>query len=321
MFDAIAIGELLADIASTGVNDAGFPIMNANPGGAPANFLAALASFNMKTAMIANVGDDSFGTLLIDALKKAGVSAKGVTRDADAFTTLAFVNIASNGERSFSFARKPGADTRVRFTDDVKAMIDETKLLHFGSLSLTDEPAKSATKAAVEYAKSRGRLISFDPNLRAPLWRDLSDAKREMLYGMKNADIIKLSDEEASFLFEVSPQDAAELLINEYGTGLVLVTLGGDGCIYKNKYAAGRVKAIKPNMPVTDTTGAGDIFFGSAVCGVLSSKKPPCELNDTELQTICRFACAVAGISVTRRGGISSVPSIGEVKELLEAIT
>ncbi len=321
MFDVIAIGELLADIASVGVNDAGFPIMESNPGGAPANFLSALASFNMQTAMIANVGEDSFGALLTDALKRAGISVRGVTRDADAFTTLAFVNIDKNGERSFSFARKPGADTRVRFTDEVKAMIAQARLLHFGSLSLTDEPARGATKKAVEYAKSCGKLISFDPNLRAPLWQDLINAKREMLYGMKNADIIKLSDEEARFLFEKSPLDAAELLVNEYGAKLVFVTLGGDGCIYKNKNAVGRAKAIKPDMPVADTTGAGDIFFGSAIYGVLSSEKAPCELNDAELQAICRFACAAAGISVTRRGGLSSVPGMSEVKELLEALT
>lgn len=318
MFDAIAIGELLVDIASTGINDAGFPIMESNPGGAPANFLAALASFDMKTAIIANVGDDGFGTLLTGALKKAGISARGVTRDEDAFTTLAFVTIDKNGERSFSFARKPGADTRVRFTNDMSAMIDETRLLHFGSLSLTDEPARTATKKAVEYAKNKGKLISFDPNLRAPLWRDLSAAKREMLYGMQNADIVKLSDEEARFLFEASSRDAAELLIGEYGVSLVFVTLGSEGCIYKNKNAAGRVNAKKPDKPVADTTGAGDIFFGSAIYGVLSSHKAPCELNGAELEAICRFACAAAGISVTRHGGITSVPDINEVKGLLE---
>lgn len=317
MLDVIAIGELLADIAFTGENDSGFPIMEANPGGAPANYLAALSAFGLKTAMLANVGNDTFGTLLTGALTKAGISTEGITRDNDAFTTLAFVQIDKNGERSFSFARKPGADTRIRLDAKGMSLIDAARLLHFGSLSLTDEPARSATMEAVAYARSKGKLVSFDPNLRAPLWGDLACAKDAMLYGMQNADIVKLSDDEAVFLFDMQLEACIQTLLNEYGVKLVFLTLGKNGCVYGNKKAYGHVDAIKPKLPVVDTTGAGDIFFGSAIYGVLSYNRAPESLDDTELRRLTKYACAAAGISITKRGGITSVPCIEQVNALI----
>ena len=312
MYDVVALGELLIDFTCTATDADGYPTMAAHPGGAPANFLAALAKFGAKAAMIGKVGADAFGRLLCGTLAQAGIGTEGMVMADDVFTTLAFVTLDASGDREFSFSRKPGADTQLRWEEVNKKLIDETKILHFGTLSLTDEPARSATYAAVDYAKQAGKLVTFDPNLRKPLWRDLADAKREMLWGLSVADVVKISDEEVEFLWGITPQEGAEKILRETGVQLVFVTCGKDGCWYQNRQAAGHADSLA-GVQVKDTTGAGDIFGGSAVYQLLQTGKAPEDLTDAELARITRFACVSAGLSTTRAGGISSVPELADV--------
>lgn len=313
MYDVAALGELLIDFTCLSTDTDGYPTMAAHPGGAPANYLAALTKFGAKTAMIGKVGSDAFGRLLIKTLKGAGIDTRGMLVSDDVFTTLAFVTLDDSGDREFSFARKPGADTQLRFDEIDLSVIDASKVLHFGTLSMTNEPARDATYKAVEYAAGHGKLISFDPNLRKPLWDDLDEAKRQMLWGLKHADIVKISDEETEFLFGIAPEEAAKRIIDSFGVRLVYVTCGAEGCFYRTKTASGFVKALS-GIAVKDTTGAGDIFGGSAMYGLLRAGGVPEKLTAEELENIVSFACASAGLSTTKAGGISSVPELGEVK-------
>ena len=307
MIDVIALGELLIDFTCKSTDADGYPTMEAHPGGAPANFLAALTKYGHETALLGKVGNDAFGKILTQTLQKAGIGTSGLIMDEDVFTTLAFVTLDETGDREFSFARKPGADTMIRFEELDLSLIDQAKAFHFGTLSLTGEPARTATQKAVAYAKAAGKLITYDPNLRKPLWKDLEEAKEQLLWGLYQADVVKISDEEVEFLFGLNPQQGAEKLLQEFGVKLVFVTCGPDGCWFQNAKACGHVDSLK-NIKVVDTTGAGDIFGGSAVHGVLNAAKAPEELEEEELRKIVRFACTAAGLSTTKPGGISSVP-------------
>lgn len=317
MFDVVALGELLIDFTCLSVDETGYPTLAAHPGGAPANFLAALSSFGAKTALIGKVGQDAFGQMLTRTLTDAGISTAGLVAAEDVFTTLAFVILDDQGNREFSFARKPGADTRLTAEEVDLSLLDQTRVFHFGTLSLTDEPARSATRRAVEHARSRGALITFDPNLRRPLWHSLEDAKEQMIWGLRQADVVKISDEEVRFLFGLAPEEGAEYLQRELGIPLVFVTCGAEGCFFRNARAQGREPSL-PGVHVVDTTGAGDIFGGSAVWKLLRIGKEPGALNEGELREVVRFACTAAGLSTTRHGGISSIPTLTEVEAALE---
>lgn len=314
--DVVAIGELLIDFTCKSADGEGYPTMEAHPGGAPANFLAALNRYGYRTAMLGKVGNDTFGRLLMGTLQKAGIETRGMVVSNDVFTTLAFVTLDGQGDREFSFARKPGADTQITFEEIDLSLIDEARVLHFGTLSLTDEPARTATYKAVEYAKSRGKLITYDPNLRKPLWRSMDEAKTQMLWGLRHADVVKISDEEVEFLFGLSPETGAEHILANFGVKLVFVTCGAKGCFFRNPVAAGYVPALS-GISVVDTTGAGDIFGGSAVAQLLKQEKAPEELNEDQLGQIAGFACAAAGLSATKPGGISSVPDLETVLQTL----
>ena len=314
MIDVVALGELLIDFACLNTDADGYPTMAAHPGGAPANFLAALTKFGAKTALMGKVGTDAFGKLLTGTLEKAGIETRGLIATDDVFTTLAFVTFDEHGDREFSFSRKPGADTCISFEELDLSLIDEAKVFHFGTLSLTDEPAKTATYNAVEYAKSKGKLITYDPNLRKPLWKDLETAKEQLIWGLGQADVVKISDEEVEFLFGLGVEEGAQYILDNFGVKLVFVTCGADGCFFKNAVAEGKVPSLK-NINVIDTCGAGDIFGGSAVWKVLQTGKAPETLNEEELRDVVTFACTSAGISTTRSGGISSVPEYAEVVE------
>ncbi len=316
MIDVVALGELLIDFACVSTDEAGYPTMAAHPGGAPANFLAALSKFGAKTALIGKVGQDAFGDMLTATLKNAGIETRGLISDPEVFTTLAFVTLDENGDRSFSFARKPGADTHLRFEEIDLSLIDEAKVFHFGTLSLTDEPARSATYRAVEYSKSKGKLITYDPNLRKPLWKDLKEAKKQLLWGLSQADVVKISDEEVEFLFGLGVEDGAKHILETYPVKLVFVTCGADGCYFKNGKTEGHVPSLQ-GIAVKDTTGAGDIFGGSAVWKLLQIGLPPEALEKAQLEDIVRFACVSAGLSTTKMGGISSVPELTEIQEKL----
>ena len=315
MLDVTALGELLIDFAPAGIDENGYPLLAAKPGGAPPNYLAALSAYGSRTALLSKVGADAFGDLLISTLKKIGVETRGVIRDPSVFTTLAFVTLDEGGERSFSFARKPGADTCLR-TDEVDlSLIDNAKAFHFGTLSLTGGPARQTTQAAVAYAKSRNKLITFDPNLRASLWDSLDEAKTQILWGLAQADVVKISDDEVSFLWNCDEFGGAGKLLDSYGVRLAMVTLGAKGAYLANRKAAASVgcPAVKP----VDTTGAGDIFGGGAVSRILKLGKDPGGLDEGELIQIATFAVTAASLSTLKTGGVPSVPREDEVMATL----
>ena len=307
MKDVVAIGELLIDFAPVSTDDAGYPTLKAQPGGAPGNFLAALQKYGCTTALMGKVGEDAFGNLLVNTLDTLGISTKGIVKDSSVFTTLAFVTLDATGNREFSFARKPGADTRLRVEELDTALLDSCKVLHFGTLSLTGEPARSATKAAVAYAKEHGKLISFDPNLRKPLWPNDEVAKEQIEWSLHQADIVKISDEEIEFLWGISPEEGAQKLLREYGVRLVYATLGPKGCHFANAQGYGKV----------DTTGAGDIFGGSAMSQFLRLNKAPEELTVEEMRAVTRFACCAASLSTQTHGGIVSVVPEADVRKIV----
>ena len=305
-YDVIALGELLIDFASRSVDEKGYPTMAAFPGGAPANFLAALTKYGYRTGLVGKVGEDTFGKLLVGTVKDAGIETKGIVMDSNVFTTLAFVTFSPDGDRSFSFARKPGADTQLAWEEVDQSLIDEAKVFHFGTLSLTDEPVRTTTQKCVAYAKEQGKLITCDPNLRKPLWRSEEEAKEQILWSLHQADVVKISDDEVDFLWGCTPEEGADKLLKEYGVSLAMVTLGPKGCLLKTAGAACQV--VSPKVHPVDTTGAGDIFGGSAVSRLLDLNKPIAELTNEDLHFIGSFASTAASLSTEHPGGIPSIP-------------
>ena len=284
MYDVIALGELLVDLAERSKDEAGYPTLAANPGGAPGNFLAALSAYGKKTAFLAKVGDDTFGRLLVGTMQRAGIDGRGIRIDPDTFTTLAFVTFDAHGDRSFAFARKPGADTQLRW----------------------DEIDPSATQSAVAYARAHGKLVTYDPNYRPPLWKTEQEAKEQILWGLRQADLVKISDEEVQFLWGCSPEQGAERVL-ALGAKLVMVTLGPKGCFLKNAQAEYRCGC--PQVRTVDTTGAGDIFGGSAVSRFLELGKTPVQLTPEDLAYMARYASAAASLSTEKSGAIPSIPA------------
>ena len=315
MIDVVALGELLIDFAAKSTDEAGYPTMAANPGGAPGNFLAALNAYGKKTAFLGKVGNDTFGQLLLGTMKKAGIETKGIVADDSVFTTLAFVTFDKSGDRSFSFARKPGADTQLRWEEVDTTLIDEAKVFHFGTLSLTNEPVRTATQKAVAYAKEKGKLVTCDPNLRLPLWPSEDAAKEQMLWSLHQADVVKISDNEVEFLWNCTPEEGADKLLRAFGVSLAMVTLGPDGCLLKTKNAAFRASC--PKVHPIDTTGAGDIFGGSAVARLLELDKPISALTADDLAYIGCFAATAASLSTEAVGGIPSIPDAEAVKQAM----
>ena len=315
MIDVVALGELLIDFATVSTDADGYPTMAAHPGGAPANFLAALTKYGYGTALLGKVGTDTFGKLLIGTMQKAGIETRGLVQTDDVFTTLAFVTFDDSGDREFAFSRKPGADTCISFEELDLSLIDEAKVFHFGTLSLTDEPARSATQKAVAYAKSKGKLITYDPNLRKPLWKDMDTCKEQLLWGLSQADVVKISDEEVDFLFGCTPEEGADKLLEEFGVSLAMVTLGPDGAYLKNKNGSTYVKC--PKVSPIDTTGAGDIFGGSAVSRLLKLGVNPGELTIEQMYAVGSFASTAASLSTEKSGGIPSIPEENKVLEFV----
>ena len=309
MLDVVALGELLIDFAPVSTDAAGYPALQAQPGGAPGNFLAALQAYGCKTALIGKVGADSFGQLLVRTVAEKGIETRGIVADPAVFTTLAFVTLDATGNREFSFARKRA--------DEVEyPLIDEAKVFHFGTLSLTNEPARTATQQAVAYAKEKGKLISFDPNLRKPLWASEADAKAQIEWGLRQADIVKISDEEIDFLWGIGPEAGAQKLLAGYGVQLVYATLGPKGCFVANGSGSATVES-PAGIHVIDTTGAGDIFGGSAMSQFLRLGKAPADLTAEELRAVTRFACCAASLSTQTHGGITSVPEEAAVRAIV----
>lgn len=311
MTDVTALGEVLIDFTPYGTSEAGRNLFEQNPGGAPANVLAALSKMGRKTAFIGKVGDDLHGAFLRKTLEDLDIDTSGMITDPDFFTTLAFVGL-ENGERSFSFARKPGADTQLR-PDEIRAdLLKQTKIFHFGSLSLTDEPARSATLFAVKMAKENGALISYDPNYRAPLWQDEETAKKQMRSVVPYVDIMKISDEECTLLTdEKDPETAAAKLLQQ-GVRCAFVTLGKDGALLKTK----DLTAVEPGLSgkAVDTTGAGDSFWGGILYEFVSKNLSPDSIDEDTAHEMLRFANTVAGLCVQKRGAIPAMPTLEEVE-------
>lgn len=314
MNDFLTLGELLIDFTPSG-EAGGQKLFMQNAGGAPANVAAAISGFGVSAAYMGMVGNDVFGRYLKQVLVDKGVDTSGLVMSDDYNTTLAFVHLFENGDRDFSFYRKPGADIMYEEKCLNPEIIKQAKVFHFGSLSLTDEPARSATFAALKIAKENGVVVSYDPNYRAPLWKNEETAKEYMLRGLEYADILKISDSEVSFLFgDMDYNDAARMLLRR-GVKLVFITLGGEGAVYGGAAGTGAVGAYSAN--VVDTTGAGDCFTAGVLYRFIKDGKKFDELTLCDMHVYADFACAAASLCVEQKGGIPSMPGLEQVKERL----
>lgn len=315
MYDVTALGELLIDFTEAGVSEAGQALFERNPGGAPANVLVALERLGHSTAFLGKVGDDMHGAFLRSTLEHEGVDCSGLISDPEVFTTLAFVALGTDGERAFSFARKPGADTRIAPEDLARSVIESSRVLHVGSLSLTDEPARSATHEALSCARAAGCILSYDPNYRANLWTSVDAAIEQMRSVVPQMDLMKLSDEECELLTGTAdPEEAAERILAS-GPKVVAVTLGSAGA-YVRCAEGGRAVAGFPSE-VVDTTGAGDSFWGGFLAAFIESGRALDEVSLDDAVAFARFGNAVAALCVRGRGGIPSMPARGDVEALL----
>ena len=312
MFKAIASGELLIDFNTVATDEMGYPTLEGHPGGATINCLATLRKFGAEAAFIGKAGNDAFGKMLQHTISHFGIDTVNVLLSDEAFTTLAFVTLDETGDREFSFARKPGADLLLRFDEVDLSVFEGADVFHFGTVSMTEEPSRSTTKQLVEYARSKGILIGYDPNLRRNLWANLDDAREQMLWGLSKADIVKISDEEIEFLFNLSPEEGAKKILDTYPVQLVYATCGAKGSYYFTRNVCGFMPAMT-GLNVIDTCGAGDIFGGSAMFRFLQHGKPASELAKEDLDDITRFATVSAGLSTQKHGGISSIPDLSDV--------
>lgn len=315
MFDVVALGELLIDFTYVGRSAGDMRLFEQNPGGAPANVLCALSNLGKKTAFIGKVGADMHGDFLRLTLAEKNVNLQGLIRDETVFTTLAFVELSDAGERSFSFARKPGADTCLRPEELDKSLLESTRIFHFGSLSLTHEPSRSATLEAVRLAKKSGAIISYDPNYRAPLWSGVKEAEEQMRSVLGQVDIIKISDEETALLTgKEDVRDAVQVLLDK-GIPCVVVTLGKQGALVAVQGDSAVVPGFETD--VVDTTGAGDAYWGGFLYKLIQSGKRPGKLTLNDAVEFASFANAVAALCIGKRGGIPAMPLLNEVEALL----
>ena len=316
MYDVVAIGELLIDFTPGGVTSEGTALFERNPGGAPGNVLAIIAKMGKKTALISKVGDDQFGRFLLSTMKDIEVDTRGIAVTEEANTTLAFVHLDSSGDRSFSFYRKPGADMLLREDEIDLELIKSCRIFHFGTVSMTKGPSRDATLYAVKTAKKYKKLISFDPNLRPPLWDDLKDAKKMMEAGLDYTDILKVSSEELEFITgEKSLEKGSEYIHDKYGTKLILVTLGAEGCFYRHRGSTGKLSTYDVNT--VDTTGAGDAFLGAMLYKLLDSDKSLELLDKDELESMIRFSNAAGSLTTTKKGAIPAMPSVRDVENCM----
>ena len=317
IYDAVALGELLIDFTENGISPQGNPLLEANPGGAPCNVLAMLNQLGKKTAFIGKVGNDQFGTMLKAALQEVNIETKGLLMDDSVHTTLAFVHTFPDGDRDFAFYRNPGADMMLTKEEVSEDLIRSSRLFHFGTLSSTHKGVREATRYALEVAKKEQLLITFDPNLRPPLWENLEDARTEILYGMSQCDVLKISDNEMEFLTGTDDYDrGVNLLLEKYPIPLVLVTLGKEG---SRAYYQGRKVEAAPFLQekTIETTGAGDTFCASVLNYVLDHGLE--NLTDENLTEMLTFANAGASIITTRKGALRVMPSRQEVLEFIAA--
>ncbi|MFC5702649.1 carbohydrate kinase [Cohnella faecalis] len=316
MYDIIALGELLIDFTPLGMTAAGRPYFEQNPGGAPANVAACLARLGKKASFIGKVGDDSFGKYLDGVLKGYGVDTTGLIFDPNGNTTLAFIHLSEQGERSFSFYRRPGADTLLTIQDIDLSRIERSRVFHFGSLSMTDNPSRMATLMAAEHARKKGIPLSFDPNLRLPLWSSPVKARDMMIVGLQLASIVKVSEEELEFITGIQDYEEGTRFIYEtYGVPLIFVTLGERGCFYRIRTETGISRGY--SVQSIDTTGAGDAFLGAVLLKWLDKGVEINQLSANDVAHFCDFANAVGAIVTTKMGGMSSLPDLEEIESFI----
>ncbi|MDO4523232.1 MAG: carbohydrate kinase [Eubacteriales bacterium] len=315
-YDVVALGELLIDFTENDVSTQGNPMFEANPGGAPCNVLAMLQRLGNKTAFLGKVGKDFFGTQLKEALEEVGIDATYLMMDEEVHTTLALVHTFADGDRDFSFYRNPGADMMLRADEVPEALIGDTKIFHFGTLSMTHEGVREATKKALAMAKEHGALVSFDPNLRPPLWKSLDDAKEQVLYGLGQTDVLKISDNEIQWLTGEEDFDAGVSWIRERypKISLILVSLGRDGSRAYYKDQKVEVPAFVQEKTI-ETTGAGDTFCGCVLHYVCEHGLE--NLSAENLKEMLTFANAAASVITTRKGALRVMPTVAEVQELM----
>ena len=316
-FDVVALGELLIDFTDNGISGQGNTIFEANPGGAPCNVLAMLQKLGNKTAFIGKVGKDIFGTKLKEVLKEVGIDTSGLVMDKKVRTTLAFVQTLKGGDRDFSFYRNPGADMMLEEGDINNSLIKNCKIFHFGTLSMTHKGVRKATKKAIKKAKESGALISFDPNLRPPLWESLDDAKKQVEYGLGQCDILKISDNEIQwFTGEKDFDKGIKKLQDRYSIKLIVLSMGKDGsrAYYKN------LRVEKPafvQKNTIETTGAGDTFGGCCLNFIL--KYGLDNMDQEKLEKMLTFANAAASLITTKKGALRVMPTKDEVKDFIKA--
>lgn len=314
-YDVIALGELLIDLTQNGISDQGNPILEANPGGAPCNVLSMLGNLGHRTAFIGKVGADNFGYMLRDTLKEQGIDTSYLRFDEEIPTTLALVHTSANGDRSFSFYRDPGADVRLTADEVPLEAISQADIFHFGTLSMTDAEVEKATIKAVEEAEKNGLIITFDPNLRPPLWKDLDDAKEKMRYGFSKCDVLKISDDEIAFFTgESDIEKGIQKIRDEFDITLVCATMGPNGSIafYNDK-----IVKCEPflNESTVETTGAGDTFMGCVIHSVLKAGLHT--LDEESLYEMLKLANAAASLITTMRGALKVMPTVEEIRQYI----
>lgn len=315
MFDITALGEILIDFTPHLCRETGKQAFEQNPGGAPANVIAVIAKYGGKTAFIGKVGNDMFGRFLRDTLCENGIDCTCLAEDDTHNTTLAFVSLNEEGDREFSFYRNYGADLCLTKEDVDDKIIADSKIFHFGTLSLTQEPARSATDYAINTAKRNGCIVTFDPNYRAPLWKSAGEAAEVIKKYCGCADIIKMSKEEATLAAGTEEPCAAGEYILSRGAKLVLVTDGANGVRYFSEKGRGLIPAIE--VKAVDTTGAGDIFFGTFLYEMLKLDKPVALLEVREIRSCIKRAVIMSGLSTLKHGAIPSIPDYAVLKDYM----
>ena len=314
-YDVTALGELLIDFTENGKSTQGNPLFEANPGGAPCNVLAMLSKLGHKTAFIGKVGDDFFGEQLRAAIEEVGIDASGLCVDKAVHTTLAMVHTYPDGDRDFSFYRNPGADMMLNEAEIPEQLIKDSKIFHFGTLSMTHEGVRAATKKAIAIAQESGCIISFDPNLREPLWESMDDAKEQVLYGLEHCNILKISDNEIQWLTgKEDYNEGVEWILERYDIPLILVSMGREGSrAYYNGMIVEKSAFVQKNT--VETTGAGDTFCACVLHYICMNGLDG--LTQEKLTDMLTFANAAASIITTRKGALRVMPDEDEIRQML----